>query len=136
MSFRAMEETKLVLAPLSDLRSLLAIDLRFTRMVGELTEAAAQLGMQIACELLIKDAPRRVAATLLRVTAVREGARPNSELGFRISQFNISEMSALSRLHTNRILQQLQALDYIEISYGHIKIVSPEGLADFVLRGG
>lgn len=135
MTFRAMEETEIVLAPLSELRPLIATDLNFSRMIAQLTEESAQLGVVVACELLIKDAPRRVAATLLRITAVREGVAPTSPQGFRISQTETAEMTGLSRNHVNRILNDLQASGSIAISYNHLQIVDPEGLADFVRSG-
>jgi hypothetical protein len=43
-------------------------------------------------------------------------------------------MSALSRLHTNRILQQLQAVGFIECSYNHIRIADPDGLVALIRR--
>lgn len=132
MNFRAMEATEVVLAPLSELRPLMAVDVRFAGMIARLTEEAAQHAVTIACELLIKDAPRRVAATLLRVTAVREGVTPTAAQGFRISQTEIGEMSGLSRNHVNRILRQLQASGHIEIGYNHLRIVAPQALANFV----
>lgn len=132
MTFRAMEETEVVLAPLSDIRPLMAADFTFAAMIAQLAEEASQLGMQIACELLIRDARRRIGASLLRVTAVREGVTSASGEGFRISQSELAEMSALSRNQTNRILQQMQADGYIGISYNHIRVIDPQALADFV----
>lgn len=132
MTFRAMEETEVVLAPLSELRPLMAADVKFAGMIARLTEEAAQYAVTVACELLIKDAPRRVAATLLRVTAAREGVVPASEQGFRISQNELGEMSGLSRNHINRIVSQMQASGYIEIGYNHVRIIAPQALADFV----
>lgn len=132
MTFRAMEESEVVLAPLSKLRPLMAADADFARVVARLTEEAAQHAVTVVCELLIKDAPRRVAATLLRVTAVREGVTPDNAQGFRISQTQLGEMCGLSRNHVNRILQQMQAAGYIEVGYNHVRIPVPQGLVDFI----
>lgn len=135
MTFRAMEETEVVLVPLSSLRPLMAMDPAFAGMIAQLTEDAVQSSITVACELLIKDAPRRLAATLLRVTAVLEGVVSAYPQGFRISQTDLGEMCALSRNHTNRILSDLQAHGLVTLSYNHIGIIDPQGLAAFARSG-
>lgn len=134
MTFRAMEETEVVLVPLAALRPLLASDVAFAGMIAMLTREACQSSIEVACELLIRDAPRRVAATLLRITAVREGVKSAFAQGFRISQADLAEMACLSRNHVNRILNDLQASGLISLSYNHIEIKRPDDLAAFVRR--
>lgn len=135
MTFRAMEETDVVLVPLAELRPQMASDLAFAGMIAQMTEELVRSSIEVACELLIKDAPRRLAATILRVTAVLEGVAPASEQGFRITQTDLGEMSGLSRNHTNRILNDLQASGIVTLGYNHIQIANPEGLVAFVRRG-
>lgn len=132
MTFRAMEETEVVLVPLSELRPQMAADPAFAGMIAMLTEDACRASIEVACELLIRDAPRRVAATLLRVTAVREGIKSAFPQGFRINQADLGEMACLSRMHTNRILNDLQARGLIALKYNHIDIIRPDALAAFV----
>lgn len=135
MTFRAMEEAEVVLVPLSSLRPLMAVDPTFAGMIARLTEDALKSTVTVACELLIKDAPRRLAATLLRVTAVLEGIVSAYPQGFRISQTDLGEMCALSRNHTNRILSDLQAQGLVALSYNHIQIVDANRLAAFARSG-
>lgn len=134
MTFRAMEETELILVPLSELRPVMAVDPAFAGMIAQLTEATTRISVEVACEALIRDANRRVAAKLLRITAVREGVISAYPQGFRISQTDLAEMSCLSRNHTKGILKNLQARGLVTLSYNHIQIDDPEGLAAFVRR--
>lgn len=135
MTFRAMEESEVVLVPLSSLRPLMAVDPGFAGMIAQLTEDALKSTITVACELLIGDAPRRLAAALLRVTAVLEGVVSAYPQGFRISQTDLGEMCAMSRNHTNRILSDLQAHGLVTLSYNHIGIIDPQGLAAFARSG-
>ncbi len=134
MSFRAMEETELVLAPLSELRPVMATDPAFATMIAQLTEENTRVSVEVACEALMKDAHRRVAAKLLRITAVREGIVATQPQGFRINQVDLAEMTALSRNHTNRILNDLQDKGLVTLSYNHIQINLPEDLAAYARR--
>ena len=128
MTFRAMEEAELILVPLSELRPAMAVDPAFAGMIAQLTEETTRISVEVACEALMRDANRRVAAKLLRVTAVREGVVSAHPQGFRISQTDLAEMCGLSRNHTNRILSNLQGKGFVTLSYNHIQIDNPEGL--------
>jgi CRP-like cAMP-binding protein len=132
MTFRAMEETELVLVPLNELKPLMTADAGFAQMIAQMAEHASRMSGRTVRELLIRDAPRRLAATLLRVTAVLEGVAPAQAQGFQISQTDLAEMAALSRNYTNRILNDLQASSLVTLSYNHIQINDPKGLAAYV----
>ncbi len=136
MSFRAMEETELVLAPLSELRPVMTTDPAFAVMIAQLTEETTRVGVEVACEALIRSAHRRVAAKLLRITAVRDGIVSAYPQGFRINQVDLAEMTALSRNHVNRILNDFQASGLVALSYNHIQITDPEGLAAYAREAG
>lgn len=135
MTFRAMEETELVLVPLSEIRPLIAADAAFAAMIAKMSHEGHQSTLRVACELLINDAPSRLGAVLLRVTAVLEGITSAYPQGFRISQTDLAEMTGLSRNHTNRILNDLQAQGLVTLSYNHIQINRPDDLAAHVRRG-
>ncbi len=134
MAFRAMEETELVLVPLSDIRPLITADAAFAAMIAKMSHEGHQSTLRVACELLIKDAPRRLGAVLLRVTAVLEGIVSAYPQGFRINQTDLAEMTGLSRNHTNRILNDFQAQGLVTLSYNHIQINRPDDLAAYVKR--
>ncbi|PZN95903.1 MAG: hypothetical protein DCF31_05040 [Alphaproteobacteria bacterium] len=135
MTFRAMEETELILVPLQELKPLMAANVGFAEMIAQMTEYAGRMSATAVRELLIRDAPRRLAATLLRVTAVLDGVVSASAQGFRISQTELAEMACVSRNYTNRILSDLQARGLVTLSYNHIRIEKPETLATYVREG-
>lgn len=135
ITFRAMEETELVLVPLQELKSLMAADLGFAEMIVRMAEYASRMSGIAVRELLIRDAPRRLAATLLRVTAVLDGVVPAQASGFRINQTDLAEMAGLSRNYTNRILNDLQVRSLVTLTYSHIQINDPKGLAAYVREG-
>ncbi len=132
MTFRAMEETELLLVPLQALKPLMLADAGFAEMIAQMTEFAGRMSATAVRELLIRDAPRRLAATLLRVTAVLDGVASAHAQGFRINQAELAEMACLSRNYANRILSDLQARGLVTLSYNHIRIEKPDALATYV----
>jgi CRP-like cAMP-binding protein len=135
MTFRSMEESELFLVPLQALKPLMAADAGFAEMIAQMTEYGSRMSETAVRELLIRDAPRRLAATLLRVTAVLDGVVSASAHGFRINQTDLAEMACVSRNYTNRILSELQARGLVTLSYNHIQIERPDALAAYVREG-
>lgn len=131
MSFMAMENAVALLVPLQAVRAIAAEDANMAGALGQIAETAAMLAIEAGCELLIRDARQRIAAVLLRATAVLEGVIPGDPRGFRITQSQLVEMSNVSRHHTNVALIDLQASGYIALDYGRIAVLQPERLADF-----
>ncbi len=132
MTFRAMEETELLLVPLQELKRLKLADAGFAEMIAQMAEFAGRMSATAVRELLIRDAPRRLAATLLRVTAVLDGVVSAHAQGFRINQVELAEMACVSRNYANRILSDLQARGLVTVSYNHIRIEKPDELATYV----
>jgi len=132
MSFVALEPTAVLLVPLHALRAVETKDASAARLLGQLAENAALLAIEAGCELLIRDARQRIAAVLLRVTAVLDGVIPDNSRGFSITQSQLAEMSNVSRHHTNVALLDLQARGYVALAYGRIAVLNPNLLAEFV----
>ena len=55
------------------------------------------LATRVISDLLIPEAPQRIAAVLLRVTGAEDGVEPTHPDGFLITQANLGEMSNVSR---------------------------------------
>lgn len=132
MTFMAMEDARLLLVPLQAVREIASEDSQAARLLGQLAEITAVLAIEAGCELLIRDARHRIAAVLLRVTAVLEGVVPDDPCGFRITQTQLGEMSNVSRNHSNAALLELQAAGYVTLNYGRIVVREPRRLAEFV----
>lgn len=131
-TFETLEETVLILAPRAQLLPMLLSEPDFMGRMGVMSHLAGILAQQWATELLIREPDKRIAATLLRVTAVREGIKPTDPRGFQISQAQLAEMSNTSRVQTGDMLGRLKKLGLITSAYGHIDIPQPEALADYV----
>jgi CRP-like cAMP-binding protein len=91
----------------------------------------AELGARIVAGLLIGDSARRVAATLLRVTAAGDGVMPVNPGGFLLSQSLIAEMTNISRNRVNTVLRQLRQAGWIHGRYNRVRILDADGLAAF-----
>lgn len=131
LSFVTIEPAALLLVALQAIRGLETEGASTTRRFGQIAELAAMLAIEAGSELLIRDARQRLAAVLLRITAVLEGVIPANAQGFRITQSQVAEMSNMSRHHANVALLELQAGGYIALGYGRIAVLDPKRLAQF-----
>ena len=132
MTFMALEDATLMLVPLQAVRAIADGDAHAAGVLAQIAEISAVLAIEAGCELLIRDARQRIAAVLLRVTAVLEGVMPGNPRGFRITQSQLAEMSNASRNHTNVALLELQAGGYLVLDYGRIAVLEPRRLAHYV----
>jgi CRP-like cAMP-binding protein len=131
MGYIALEPGELVTVPLAPLRDLMRDDPDMTRLVGDMANRGTTLAAWIACDLLISDAPRRIAAVLLRVTGAHEGVTPDDPGGFLLTQTVLGEMSNASRHHVNRVLGEFAKAGWITKSYSHIHLLDLEALKQF-----
>jgi CRP/FNR family transcriptional regulator, cyclic AMP receptor protein len=131
MGFTAIEPSRLLAVELAVLRQMGSDLAENLRRIGVIASMGAELGAQIVAGLLIGDSARRVAATLLRVTAVTEGVEPVDRGGFLLSQSLIAEMTNISRNRVNEVLQQLRQAGWIHGRYNRVRILDADGLAAF-----
>ena len=91
------------------------------------------LAMTVADNLMIRDAGRRLAATLLRLSA-RIGAHPSVTPVDRLllTQSDLADAANLSLSATGRFLRQLQSQGVIQVSYGEVRIVDAAALRAIV----
>jgi CRP/FNR family transcriptional regulator, cyclic AMP receptor protein len=135
MGFFAIEDSTLLAVSLEELRKLMQADPEVARLVGQLGNMSADLAVSAICDLLIPQAPRRIAAVLIRVTGANEGVEPSNPMGFHLTQYDISEMASVSRLYVNRVLNQFVKAGWIAKSYGHLRLLDVKALGDFAYLG-
>lgn len=92
------------------------------RHLGSLAISGADLTSRALVDALIPEADRRVAATLLRVTAVEEGVEPDDAEGFTLTQAQLGEMANVSRKYINLILLDMQRRGWVRLGYRRIAI--------------
>lgn len=134
MGYFALEQTDLLTVPLAPLRNLMRADPEMARLVGEMANRGTTLASWIACDLLIPDAPRRLAAVLLRVTGAMEGVQPSDQRGFLLTQTILGEMANASRHHVNRVLGEFARSGWIAKRYGHLQLLDVEALKAFAYQ--
>jgi CRP-like cAMP-binding protein len=130
MSFVAAVPTLLWHVPLEQLRPQLRSDPEFAARLGHMANVGNEMVAWTARDLLIRDSAQRLAAVLLRVTAMG-AAPPDSPQGYAITQTQLGEMSNISRFQVNRILARLRTAGLIAPGYNSIRLVDVPGLMAF-----
>jgi CRP-like cAMP-binding protein len=133
LSFIAAEPSLLLQVPLEKLRPPLRDDPDFAARIGHMAEASNEIATATTRDLLIRDSARRLAAVLLRVTAMGDVPPANPE-GYAITQSELGEMSNISRHQVNRILARLRRAGLIEVGYQSIRLINVEGLMAFAYK--
>jgi CRP/FNR family transcriptional regulator, cyclic AMP receptor protein len=131
LGFYAIERSQVVHLPLPFLQSVMQENDELRRMLGLLSHLGSKFILWTALDLLIPEAPRRIAAVLLRVTGALEGVEPDHPHGFLLNQTMIGELANASRAHVNRVLGQLVEIGLIAKRYHYLKVLDPQGLAHF-----
>jgi CRP-like cAMP-binding protein len=130
LTFRAFEPSLLFHLPLDQLRPNLRSDPDFAARLAQMANASTETVIWMARDLLIRDSGRRLAAVLLRVTAL--GAVPPTDVdGYAITQADLGEMANISRHQVNRIIGILQRVGLVEVGYNRVRLIDIEGLMEF-----
>ncbi len=130
LTYRAIEPSKLIFVPRAQLVPLMQKDPAIAVRVGQLAEIGNRLGSWIARDLLTPDAGRRLASVLFRVLGSGEVA-PDDSQGFWLTHQQLGEMANLSRHHVGRKLASFEAAGWIACGYNRVRLLDPEGLAEF-----
>lgn len=135
LTYRATEASQVLCVPLVALERLAQADPQARRNYGNLTERVVNTAVGIINDLLIPNAERRIAATLLRVTGVDGDSAPDPADSFIMSQTDIGEMANASRNHVNRTLLRFRAADWVSVRYNRVAILDAPALRAFVIAG-
>jgi|APFEC2959095136_1045048.scaffolds.fasta_scaffold00980_1 CRP-like cAMP-binding protein len=127
----AIEDSLVIHLPQPFLQKVMQQDEEFQMLLGRLAYLNSQMALWVACDLLIPEAPRRIAAVLLLVTGALEGLAAAHPDGFPLNQLLLGELANASRAHVNRVLGQLARAGLITKRYNHLQIIDPAGLARF-----
>jgi CRP-like cAMP-binding protein len=132
---RATEDSALLHVPLAPLEALVKADPVAARAIGSMADGGSILATRIISDLLIPDAPQRIAAVLLRVTAAEEGVEPDHPDGFLMTQAELGEMANVSRPHVNRVLGELEERGWIAKRYQRLRVLDVSALRGFAASG-
>lgn len=131
MGYLAVEPSELVHVALSALTMLKQESPALVPLLTAMAVRGDELGTVVACDLLIRNARRRIAAVLLRVTGAHEAVQPTDPRGFLLTQGMLGDMANASRNYTNRTLAFLQQQGWIEMNHVHIRLLDVAALAGF-----
>lgn len=130
LTFVAAEATTLLQVPLERLRPQLQVDPDFVARLAQMADASTETVIRVARDLLIRDSARRLAAVLLRVTAMGE-VPPCDGNGYALTQAQLGEMANISRHHVNRILGTMRRAGWIDVRYNRIRLLDVAALKAF-----
>lgn len=130
LGFVATEPSCLLQVPLEKLRPPLRDDPDFAARIGHMAEASNEIATATTRDLLIRDSTRRLAAVLLRVTAMGE-VPPGDPQGYFITQGELGDLANISRHQVNRIFAMLQRAGLIDVNYNRVRLLDIQRLKDF-----
>jgi CRP-like cAMP-binding protein len=130
LSFQAFEPSALLHLPLDQLRPQIQGDPDFAARLAQMANASTDTVIWTARDLLIPDSGRRLAAVLLRVTAMGK-VPPADPRGYALTQAELGEMANISRHQVNRTFAVLQRAGLVEVSYNRVRLIDVEGLMAF-----
>jgi CRP-like cAMP-binding protein len=130
LTFIAAEPTTLLQVPLERLRPRLKGDPDFAARLAQMADVSTETVVWAARDLLIRDSARRLAAVLLRVTAMGD-VPPCDGDGYALTQAELGEMANISRHHVNRILAMMRRAAWIDARYNRIRLLDVAALKAF-----
>jgi CRP/FNR family transcriptional regulator, cyclic AMP receptor protein len=133
LTLQASEASVLFHVPLDVLRPQVQSDPDFAARLAQMANAGTETAQWVARDLLVRDSGRRLAAVLLRVTAMGE-VPPSDSHGYVISQAELGEMANISRHQVNRIFGVLQRAGLVEVGYNRVRLIDVEGLMAFAYK--
>jgi len=135
-TMRATEDSSLLHVPLAPLETPVRSDPMAARCIGNMADGGSILATRIISDLLIPNAPQRVAAVLLRVTGAESGVKPTHPDGFLMTQAELGEMANVSRQHLNQVLSELRKKGWIAMRYQRLRIIDAIALRRFAASEG
>jgi CRP-like cAMP-binding protein len=96
-----------------------------------MADGGSILATRVISDLLIPEAPHRIASVLLRVTAAEDGVEPLHPDGFLMTQTDLGEMSNVSRPRVNRVLRDFVKNGWISQKYQRIRVLDAMALREF-----
>jgi CRP-like cAMP-binding protein len=131
LSFVAREPSVLVSLGDAELRCLGESFPDVSQRLAQLAQLQANYIVHVVAELLVPEADRRIAAVLLRLSALETG-----QASFPVSQSELGEMANASRASVSKALGTLARLGLVAIGYGRIAVPNPAALEAWFDSGG
>ena len=133
----ARTDVDLVRVPGDELRALLRRRPEWFAELGRDAIYNMDLAMQIAADLLIRDASARCAAVLLRLAGRRWASGPEADLPSEIpaSQTELAMLSNVSRNSFSRVVREFSSRRLVTLNYRSLTVNDPARLRDVADAG-
>ena len=131
LSFSLIEPSWLMHVPLASIQKLSRRSLSYQRALLSVSEYGMDLATRTIETLLVRNADRRIAATLLRVAPPSEDKGSIALPDILLTQAKLGEMANVDRQIVNRVLRKMEAKGWVQVSYGRIRIANAPALEDF-----
>lgn len=133
----ARTDVNLLRVPGDELRALLRRRPEWLTELGRDAIYHMDLAMQIAADLLIRDASARCAAVMLRLAGRRWASGPDADLPSEIpaSQTEVAMLCNVSRNTFSRILRKLTSRRFVAVSYRSLTVKDPARLRELADSG-
>lgn len=132
LTFQARETVTAMHVDLGHLHEIGARSTNFTRMLGSIANVGTEIAIRTIQDLLIPQAERRIAATLLRTTVSAKSCGPAGTREVRLNQAELAEMANTSRHTVSRTLSLFAKAGWVVVSYRNIRIRNSTKLAAFM----
>jgi hypothetical protein len=130
---QALEPSTVAQPPLSAAERMISTDPTCAKHLRSMTTYGQDAIISCVADLLIRDMTARIAAVILRVTGVLDGIEPDDPRGYGLTQTLIADLVNASRPTVVRALASFhREKGWIEVTYGHTRIVAPEAMESFV----
>ena len=133
----ARTDVNLLRVPGDELRALLKRHPEWFAELGRDAVYNMDLAMQLAADLLIRDASARCAAVLLRLAGRRWASGPDAGLPSEIpaSQSEVAMLCNVSRNTFSRILRDFSSRRFVTVSYRSLTVSDPASLRELADSG-
>jgi CRP/FNR family transcriptional regulator, cyclic AMP receptor protein len=133
----ARTDVNLLRVPGDELRALLKRHPEWFAELGRDAVYNMDLAMQLAADLLIRDASARCAAVLLRLAGRRWASSPDAGLPSEIpaSQSEVAMLCNVSRNTFSKILRDLSSRRFVTVSYRSLTVSDPASLRELADSG-
>jgi len=126
----ARTDVELLRVPGDELRAMLRRRPEWIAEIGRDVAHYMDLGMQIAADLLIRDASARCAATLLRLAGRRWTSGPDADLPSEIpaSQADLAMLCNVSRNTFGHVVKEFSSRRLVTLNYRSLTVNNPARL--------
>ena len=133
----ARTDVDLLRVPGDELRALFRRRPEWSVELGREPIYSMELAMQIATDLLIRDAAARCAAVLLRLAGRRSASATDADLPSEIpaSQTEIAMLSNVSRNTFSRVVREFSSRRLVTLDYRSLTVNDPARLRDVADSG-